>query len=214
MTKDLMTGTIKFDRPFDMKKHKVRPYILCVKLKGMKEAISFDFEEYETEIDKDNENLLHFSMSVLDFCNYPESKYLLTHLDNIESFQRFFILIEDENGMEEIVPLNIESLCISFNDNKNVRAFNKHFVEQIPLDFNGGLHTYGIYDLQQGFLREEEYASYQSALVNFGESLLERIVEEEDEEYKASTATLTLHEAFSAAGYSIVEKFDDYSGFE
>ena len=158
-----MEGSIMFDRPIILNKHIIEPYILSVNFKE-KKTIKFDFEKYESKVNDENPYLLDFSMQILDTMAFPDSKYLLTHLEEITSFNEFFIAIGEEKGNEEIVPLSIESLCFKFNNGNNIREFDKHFNEKIPLDFNGGMHLYGIYDKQLKYFREEEYASYHEAL--------------------------------------------------
>lgn len=200
-----MEGSIMFDRPIILNKHIIEPYILSVNFKE-KKTIKFDFEKYESKVNDENPYLLDFSMQILDTMAFPDSKYLLTHLEEITSFNEFFIAIGEEKGNEEIVPLSIESLCFKFNNGNNIREFDKHFKEKIPLDFNGGMHLYGIYDKQLKYFREEEYASYHEALNDFGTYIKEIIENEEEEEFKASIAKFSLTQILKLAGYKIIEK--------
>jgi len=136
MTQNMMTGRIKFDRPIDSKKHYISLGGFAVSLKAFEEPIGFDFESYEGGIDTEDPTILNFVLRGLDIAAFPDSKYLLTHLDDIEAFKEFFIYLGEEGEEEEIIPLYVKELGISFNAGANKRDFSTSFCERIPLSFD------------------------------------------------------------------------------
>lgn len=208
MTNNMMVGRLVFDRTIDSNKHYISLGGFEVKVKGLEQPVGFDFESFEGSIVKDgkgkNSNLLDFVLKGLDFDSFPESKVLLPNLENIECFTEFFVYTGEDEEDDIIIPLYVEALNISLNAGKNERDFDDHFCERINVLDNRSEQSYGIYDLQLGFQRDEEYESYIDALIGFGEHLRERMIEEEDEEYKEQTSKLPFREFFEAAGYQII----------
>lgn len=135
MTMNLMAGTIKFDRPIDVKKHYISLGGFSVTLKNFSEPIEFDFESFEGAKDADDPSLLQFLLRGLDIDCFPESIELLTHVNDIESFEEFFVYTGESSEDEEIIPVAINELSISFNAGDNDRDFGKKFIEQIPIKY-------------------------------------------------------------------------------
>lgn len=208
MTNNMTAGRLVFDRPIDSNKHYISPGGFEVKVKGLEQPVGFDFELFEGSIVKDdngnNSNMLDFVLRGLDFDSFPDSKVLLSNLENIESFTEFFVYTGEDEEDDIIIPLYVEALNMSLNAGDNERDFDNHFCERINVLDNRSEQSYGIYDTQLGFQRDEEYESYNDALINFGEYLREKMVEEEEEEYKEQTSKLSLRDFFEAAGYQII----------
>lgn len=107
--------SIKFNRPIDREKDCISPggYEMTMKVaNGETKSISFDFEDYEGAIDKDDPSVIHCMQKNPDYVCFPDLNTLTAYmLHNIVSIDEWFIFtgeIEDiQDGETPLIPIEI-----------------------------------------------------------------------------------------------------------
>lgn len=102
-----MVMDIKFDRPINPDRHYISPGGYIIKCKD--KSYSFDFMDFEGNVDKDDPTILHAEVYHLDRdCSNDMSKFNSKKIENIEEFT----IYTGEYDDSEIFPLEILSLTI------------------------------------------------------------------------------------------------------
>lgn len=124
--------SVKFNRPVNKDKDTVSPggYEIRVKdIDGSIKSISFDFEDYEGEIDKNDATIVHCMQKNPDYACFKElnilNEYMLRHivsvtewfiftgeLDDVKENETPLIPVEIQEPMFEIIPQNGDTIQI------------------------------------------------------------------------------------------------------
>ena len=109
--------SIKFNRPIDREKDHISPggYGMTVGIgDGKTKSVSFDFEDYEGTIDKDDPFIIHCMQKNPDYVCFPDLDTLTAYmLHNIMSVNEWFIFTGEAEDIGEsetpLIPIEIQN---------------------------------------------------------------------------------------------------------
>lgn len=105
--------SVRFDRPINKENDHISPggYTLTMKDEnGTEKSISFDFEDYEGSIDKDDPCILHCEQKNPDYASFDDLNSVTEYmLRNIIRADEWFIYTEAENE-NPLVPVRVTDI--------------------------------------------------------------------------------------------------------
>lgn len=97
--------SVRFNRPVNKQKDFMSPggYVLRVKDEdGSEKTVTFDFEDYEGSVDKDNPSVIHCVQKNPDYSCYEDLNIVNEHmLRNIVSVEDWFIYTGEPEDVED-----------------------------------------------------------------------------------------------------------------